>query len=114
MDECHNDDRKGDDMAMKVLAGVVSLGTILVLGGYGYTWSESRVQEQERYQWRAEHQRVLDKRFDEVKQGQEKLADKLDKNTDDAKGMLQQILNEQKRVSENIKIEKRNSNDRSR
>jgi hypothetical protein len=101
MDECDN--AKGDDMTIKVLAGVISLGTILVLGGYGYTWSESKTQEQEKYQWRQDHQRVLDKRFDELRQGQEKLADKLDRNTSSVEGMLQKILDEQKRVSDSAR-----------
>lgn len=105
MDECDNecDRSKGDSMTIKVLTGVVSLGTMLVLGAYGYTWSEGRDQNQEKYQWRQDHQRVLDKRFDELKQGQEKLADKIDKNTGDTKELLQKILDEQKRVSDNVK-----------
>jgi hypothetical protein len=106
MDECDISDpcKRGNDMTMKVLTGVVSLGTLLVLGAYGYTWSEGRDQNQEKYQWRQDHQRVLDKRFEELRQGQDKLADKLDKNTGDTKEMLQKILDEQKRVSDNMDI----------
>ena len=107
MDECDNE--RGRDMTMKVLAGVISLGTILILGAYGYTFSQSRDDAQEKYQWRQDHQRVLDKKFDEVKQGQEKLADKLDRNTSSVEGMLQKILDEQKRVSGNTRSSSRSS-----
>jgi len=109
-DDCENkkNDTRGSDMTIKVLSGVISLGVILVLGGYTYTWSEMKGQEDEKRQWRQEHQRVLDKRFDEIKQGQEKLVDMIDKNTDNTRDMLQQILIEQKRVSDNVKASSRN------
>lgn len=111
-DEDEDDSSAIGELMLKVMTGVISLGVMLVLGAYGYTWSESRDQAQEKYQWRTEHQKVLDKRFDELKQGQEKVSDKIDKNTDDTREMLQQILNEQKRVSDNMKIKKRNGQDR--
>jgi esterase/lipase len=90
-------------LMLKIIAGVVSLGTILVLGAYGYTWSEMKGEQDEKRQWRTEHQRVLDKRFDELKQGQEKINDTVNRNTDDTKMMLQQILDEQKRVDSNMR-----------
>lgn len=101
MDEC--DSRKGrNDMTMKIISGVVSLGVILVLGAYTYTWSEMKGEQDEKRQWRTEHQRVLDKRFDELKQGQERIAETFNRSSDVTKEMLQQILNEQKRVSDNV------------
>jgi hypothetical protein len=96
------------DLMFRIIAGVVSLGTVLVLGAYGYTWSEMKGEQEEKRQWRQEHQRVLDKRFDELQQGQEKLNDTVNRNTDDTKVLLQQILDEQKRTSDNIRSDKKN------
>jgi hypothetical protein len=112
MEKWYNDEDEPSnvgELMLKIIAGVISLGTILVLGAYGYTWSEMKGEQDEKRQWRTEHQRVLDKRFDELKQGQEKINDTVNRNTDDTKMMLQQILDEQKRVSDNMRTEKRNS-----
>jgi len=109
MDECGTGKGKHDmTMTMKVISGVVSLGVVLVLGAYTYTWSEMKSEQDEKRQWRQEHQRVLDKRFDEIKQGQEKLVGMIDKNTDNTRDMLQQILVEQKRVSDSVRSSNRN------
>lgn len=101
MDECDSEKGK-NDMTIKVISGVVSLGAILVLGSYTYTWSEMKSEQEEKREWREKHQEMLDRRFEEVKQGQQKLVDMIDKNTDNTRDMLQQILNEQKRVSDNV------------
>jgi len=94
---------------MKLISGVVSLGVVLVLGSYGYTWSESKGEQVEKREWRQEHQRVLDKRFDELKRGQEKLEMTIERNTSSVEAMLQEILNEQKRVSDNVKSFNKNN-----
>lgn len=101
-DDCENHiDR--DELMIKIVAGVVSLGTVLVLGAYGYTWSESKSEQTEKKEWRQEHQRVLDKKFDEIKHGQEKLESMINKSDSNVKDMLQRILDEQKKVSDNLK-----------
>jgi hypothetical protein len=109
MENC--DDEKGKNgMTIKILSGVVSLGIILILGAYGYTWSEMKSDQDEKREWRQEHQRVLDKRFEEIKQGQEKLGDKFDKNTNDTKDILQEILVEQRQMNRtNVNSKSRSS-----
>jgi len=110
MDECDVGKGKHDmTMTMKVISGVVSLGVVLVLGAYTYTWSEMKGEQEEKRQWRQEHQRVLDKRFDEIKQGQEKLVGMIDKNTDNTRNMLQEILIEQRRVLDKVTAGSSNS-----
>jgi len=101
-------DSKGDDMTIKVLAGITSLGTILILGGYGYTWSESKLEQTEKREWRQEHQKGLDKRFEEIKIGQEKLVERIDKSSNNTQDMLQRILDEQRRLSDNLKTSSKN------
>jgi hypothetical protein len=101
-------DSKGDDMTIKVLAGITSLGTILILGGYGYTWSESKLEQTEKREWRQEHQKGLDKRFEEIKIGQEKLAERIDRGSNATQDMLQRILDEQRRLSDNLKTSSKN------
>jgi len=88
---------------MKLISGVVSLGIILVLGAYTYTWSEMKGEQDEKRSWRTEHERILDKRFDELKKGQEKLTDQINKSSDDTKELLQKILDEQRRVSDTVR-----------
>lgn len=93
-------DLKGDDMTVKILAGITSLGTLLILGGYGYTWSESKLEQTEKREWRQEHQRGLDKRFEEIKVGQDKLVERIDRGSNITQDMLQKILDEQHRISD--------------
>ena len=101
-------DSKGDDMTIKVLAGITSLGTMLILGGYGYTWSESKLEQTEKREWRQEHQRVLDKRFEEIKIGQDKLVERIDRSSNNTQDMLQRILDEQHRLSDNVRSSSKN------
>lgn len=103
----HNS-REEWNIAMKFISGVVSLGTVLVLGAYGYTWSETKTEQEEKRNWRVEHQRVLDNKFDELKKGQEKLEGVLNVGILDTKYMLQRILDEQKRLSDGIKKDDKN------
>ena len=101
-------DSKGDDMTIKVLAGITSLGTLLILGGYGYTWSESKLEQTEKREWRQEHQKGLDKRFEEIKIGQDKLVERIDRSSNNTQDMLQRILDEQHRLSDNVKSSSKN------
>jgi len=100
-----NDNR--NSMMMPIIGGVMALGATLVLGAYGYTWSEMKSEQEEKHQWRTEHQQVLDKKFEEVKQGQEKLVDAITKSTDDTKDILKQMLEEQRKSNENMSKQKR-------
>jgi hypothetical protein len=99
MEECDSR-RKGLDMTIKLLGGVISLGTVLVLGGYGYTWSEMKFEQEEKRQWREKHQQVLDKKFEEVKQGQEKLTELINRKEETNNNLLEKILDEQRKANE--------------
>jgi hypothetical protein len=86
-----------NNIDIKILSGVIGLGTILVLGAYGYTWIELRSEKDEKHDWRQSHEIILDKRFYELKQGQEKIENIVTKNSNETNNLLQQILNEQQR-----------------
>lgn len=101
--EYRNESGELNKLAMTIIGGAVFLGLTLIMGSYGYIWSEMRLEQEEKREWRQEHQRVLDKRFDELKQGQDKLEETVNKSANDTKQILQQILDEQKRVSEDIR-----------
>ena len=82
--------------AVKFILGVS--GTLLVLvviGSYGFTLAveQSLITEKER--WRSEHNRVLDRRFDEVKQGQEKIEKKVEQTAEKTGELLKEILMQQ-------------------
>lgn len=91
-------------LILKFIGAFASLGVVLILGAYTYTWNEMKDEQEEKRQWRMEHQRVLDKKFDEVRKGQDRLEDVVNKNTNDTKDILVEILIEQKKVSNKIKI----------
>ena len=82
---------------ISVIGGIVALGMTLILGSYGYTWGELKAEQEEKRLWRKEHQELLEKKFDEVKQGQEKLNEELRRSNTDTNDMLKQILEEQKK-----------------
>jgi len=87
-------------MLMPVISGAIGLGIVLVMGSYAYTWQEMSSEQKEKFEWRKEHQRVLDKRFEEVKRGQDKIEESINKNTDDVKRMFHEILIEQRKANE--------------
>lgn len=97
----------GNGLLIRILAGVISLGIILILGSYGYTRSEIQAEQDEKKEWRKEHQQVLDKRFNELKQGQDKLTDTINRTTDDTKDILKQILEEQRKVRQDNNVKRR-------
>ena len=90
--------------ATTMMLGVT--GTIMVLmlaGGYTYTFSADNSQDSEKERWRSEHNRVLnqrfgdvDKQFDTIRQGQEKIEKKVDEKAEKVQMILQDILIEQR------------------
>jgi hypothetical protein len=93
-----------------VISGLVSFGIVLILGAYSYIWSEVKSGEQEKHEWRQEHERVLDRRFSEIRQGQEKLQRDIERNTSSVEFLLQKILEEQRRVSDELKLRNKSTN----
>ena len=86
-----------DNAAVKWILGVSGTLIVLVLiGSYGYTMSADLSQDTEKERWRSEHNRVLNQRFEEVKQGQEKIEKKLDEKAEKTDAVLREILIEQR------------------
>jgi len=90
-------------MVMPIISGVLALGITLVLGAYGYTWSEMKNEQNEKHQWRSEHQQVLDKKFKEVKEGQQKIEELVRRKEEDTSMILKEILDEQRKANEGSK-----------
>lgn len=95
------------NILVNIIGGVTVLGITLILGSYGYTWGELKAEQDEKHQWRKEHQEVLDKRFDEIKEGQKELQhgqdnleDLVNRNQDNTKDILKEILEEQKKITD--------------
>ena len=90
--------------ATTMMLGVT--GTIMILmlvGGYSYTFSADNAQDTEKERWRSEHNRVLNQRFSEVdkqfegvKQGQDKIEKKVDEKAEKVETILRDILIEQR------------------
>lgn len=95
------DDHTG--LLVGVLSGAIGLGTTLILGSYGYTWVEIKSEQEEKRIWRNEYNKELDKKFEEVKERQEKLTTMVHENNTQIKDMLVRILNEQARLSQRRK-----------
>lgn len=90
--------------ATTMMLGVT--GTIMVLmlaGGYTYTFSADNGQDAEKERWRSEHNRVLnqrftevDKQFESVRQGQDKIEKKVEEKAEKTETILRDILIEQR------------------
>lgn len=90
-----------ENSTFSTIIGVVSMLFItLLLGSYTYTWSGLDDEQKEKREWRQKHEEALEKKFNEVRQGQEKLADAVNKNNDNTKEILLQILEEQKKTNQ--------------
>lgn len=87
-------------LVVSIISGAITLVILLILGSYTYTWSESGRQEEEKVKWRDSHEKALDTRFAEVKDGQKQLTDAVNKNNDKMTEILLQILAEQKKSNE--------------
>lgn len=90
-----------NSMFVSMMGGTIAFILTLVLGSYGYTWGESKADGEEKAQWRAQHERLLERKFEEVRQGQEKLKDSFERTNTDMKELLKQILEEQRRSNHN-------------
>ncbi len=89
-----------DNSVKAGLIGIVAtLVGSLLLGSYLYTWSADGKQEEEKKQWRSEHNRVLEKNFDDVKENQKNIEKVVTENQKDVQKTLQEILLEQRRKS---------------
>lgn len=80
-----------------LVAVVSTLIGSLLLGSYLYTWSADGKQTDEKKEWRSEHNRVLDKNFDELKQNQKNIEKVVTENQKDVQKTLQEILLEQRK-----------------
>ena len=98
--DCRDNSISSNGMFVSLVSGGVTIILTLILGSYGYTWSETGRQETEKHEWRKDHEVVLDKKFDEVKQGQKQLADAVSKNNDQLQQILLQILDEQRKANQ--------------
>jgi hypothetical protein len=100
-EECNNFTHRYWDrhvgLLTSIISGAVALGITLILGSYGYTWLEMKAEQEEKRVWRKDFQGELDKKFVEVKQGQEKLATVLYESNATTKDLLEQILQGQKK-----------------
>lgn len=89
-----------NSLFVSVMGGIIAFILTLVLGSYGYTWGESKADMEEKAQWRSEHEKLLERKFEEVRQGQEKLKDSFERTNNDTKELLKQILDEQRRANQ--------------
>ena len=80
-----------------LIAVVSTLIGSLLLGSYLYTWSADKEQATEKKEWRSEHNRVLEKSLQEIKETQK--ADNQENKTyqQQVRETLQKILLEQQR-----------------
>jgi hypothetical protein len=102
-----------NSMFVSIMGGIVAFILTLVLGSYSYTWSEAKSDQEEKNEWRAKHEERLDRRFDEIKQGQDKLRDSIEKINDNTNSLLKEILEEQKRSNSHTINKMFNNNKRS-
>lgn len=91
--------RLDSNIVATIIGVTCTLMSTLLLGGYAYTWSMSEKEEQEKREWRQHHSEMLDKRFDEVKQKQDKLMETVNDSMIDVRELLKQILDEQAKNS---------------
>jgi uncharacterized protein YlxW (UPF0749 family) len=94
---------------LSVVGGAMALSATLILAGFAYTWAESSTNVKEKSEWRKEHQQVLDKKFEEIKANQERLAQKIEQSNDRTRDsndrtrdLLQQVLEEQRRFNDRV------------
>jgi hypothetical protein len=83
-----------------MMGGTVAFILTLVLGSYGYTWGELKSEQEEKTAWRAKHEELLERKFEEVRIGQEKLKDSFERTNNDTRELLKQILEEQKKSNQ--------------
>lgn len=74
-----------------------TLVVTLILGSYIYTWNESIIQTKEKMVWRDQHERNLDKKFDEVRIKQDKIEVAIHEANRETLGILQELVDEQRK-----------------
>ena len=80
-----------------LIAVVSTLIGSLLLGSYLYTWSADKEQTTEKKEWRSEHNRVLEKSLQEIKETQKQTAQETKENQNQVRETLQKIFLEQQR-----------------
>ncbi len=87
-----------DNSVKSSLMGIVAtlIGSLL-LGGYLYTWSADGKQTEEKEKWRSEHNRVLEKNLQEIKETQKTTEKDTKEYQKELQKVLQEILVEQRR-----------------
>jgi Spy/CpxP family protein refolding chaperone len=110
--EYRNENGGLNKIVITILGGVVFLGITLIMGSYGYIHSEMKVERDEKHEWRKEHQQVLDKKFEELKEGQQKIEDVVNRNEVDNREILREILTEQKKMNDSRSSNRSKSSDR--
>ena len=87
-----------DNSVKAGLIGIVAtlIGSLL-LGSYLYTWSADGKQTEEKKEWRSEHNRVLEKNLQEIKETQKQTAQETKEYQNQVRETLQKILLEQQR-----------------
>jgi uncharacterized protein HemX len=83
---------------MKVFLGLL---VTLTLGGYIYSWSLSSGAEQEKRDWRQEHNRVLAEQFQQLNDERRHLNEKIEQNQE----KIQRQLQEQNQKLNDVLIE---------
>lgn len=99
VNECVHD-CLNNSMFVSMMGGTITFILMLILGSYAYTWNELKSDGEEKAQWRLQHERQLDRKFEEVKLGQREVRDSLERSNNDTRDMLKQILDGQKQAKE--------------
>lgn len=99
VNECVHD-CLNNNMFVSMMGGTITFMLMLILGSYAYTWNELKTDGEEKAQWRLQHERQLDRKFEEVKLGQREVRDSLERSNNDTRDMLKQILDGQKQAKE--------------
>lgn len=90
-----------ENSTFSTVVGIVCMLVItLLLGSYAYTWTGFEEDRREKSEWRKSHDEQLDKRFSEVKQGQDKVTEVVNRSNEDVKELLRQLLEEQRRANQ--------------
>lgn len=97
-DVCSHE-HKENSMFVSLVSGGAALIVTLVFASFTYTWSEVGRQDTEKKEWRKEHQEVLDKRFQEIKENQKELASSISQSNDKTQKILEQLLEEQRKLN---------------
>lgn len=96
LDDTGLDDTGSINIFLSVSATLI---VTLILGSYIYTWNETINQTKEKMLWRDQHERALDKKFDEVRIKQDKIETAIHNANHETMIILQELVNEQKKLN---------------